>query len=345
MKIEILSEDELLLLKKITSEAQRIVICCHKNPDGDAMGSSLAWAEFITMYFDKQPVVIIPDAYPDFLKWLPNTEKVIRYDKHKEDADKIMAEAELIFCLDFNASHRLEDMQGALDNSKAKRIVIDHHLNPDMETVLTVSDTSISSTSELIFRIIWQLGGFDIMTTKCAMSIYCGMMTDTGGFTYNSSSPEIYLIISHLLSKGIDKDDIYNKVFHNYSSWCIRMRGYIMYQKLNVIEDLHSSYFIMTKQDLNRFHFKKGDAEGLVNEPLKIKGMKMSISLREDLYKPNYILVSLRSSCGFHCDKVASKFFNGGGHADAAGGKLYCSVEEAEKIAREAICYYAEELR
>ena len=171
------------------------------------------------------------------------------------------------------------------------------------------------------------------------------MMTDTGGFTYNSSRPEIFLIISHLLEKGVDKDDIYNRVNHNYSSWCIRMRGYMMMQKLNVYEDLHASYFTLTREEMQRFHYIKGDAEGLVNEPLKIKGLKLSIYLREDTVRDNLIFVSLRSSCGFHCKQVAEKFFNGGGHADAAGGKLHCSMDEAKEIAKNAIKYFAEELK
>lgn len=196
-----------------------------------------------------------------------------------------------------------------------------------------------------MFRIVWQLGGFDTLDRKFASTIYCGMMTDTGGFTYNSTRPEIFFIICQLLTKKIDKDKIYRNVFNNYSSWAIRLRGYLMSQKLNVFEDLHASYFTITRQDMKDFRFIKGDAEGLVNEPLRIKGMKMSISLREDDRKDNCVWVSLRSVDDFSVAEVAEKFFNGGGHLNASGGHLDCTMEEAVRITRNAINYYAEELR
>ena len=170
-------------------------------------------------------------------------------------------------------------------------------------------------------------------------------MTDTGGFTYNSTRPEIFFIICQLLTKKIDKDKIYRNVFNNYSSWAIRLRGYLMSQKLNVFEDLHASYFTITRQDMKDFRFIKGDAEGLVNEPLRIKGMKMSISLREDDRKDNCVWVSLRSVDDFSVAEVAEKFFNGGGHLNASGGHLDCSMEEAVRITRNAITYFADELR
>jgi phosphoesterase RecJ-like protein len=201
------------------------------------------------------------------------------------------------------------------------------------------------STSELIFRTLWQLDAFEQMTRRCAISIYCGMMTDTCGFTYNSSRPEIYFIIGQLLTKGFDKDKIYRNVFNNYSSWAIRLRGYIMYQKLNVFEDLHAAFFTITRQDMKNFHFIKGDAEGLVNEPLKIKGMKLSISLREDDRRDNLVWVSLRSVDSFPCNKMAEQFFNGGGHLNASGGRLQCSVEEAVQKVREAIIQFNGQLK
>jgi phosphoesterase RecJ-like protein len=171
------------------------------------------------------------------------------------------------------------------------------------------------------------------------------MMTDTGGFTYGSNRPEIFFIISQLLTKGINKDKIYRNVYHNYSSWAIRLRGFIMYNKLNVLDSVHASYFTLTRKEMELFHFMKGDAEGLVNIPLQIKGMKLSISLREDNQKDNLIWVSLRSIDDFPCNKMAEEFFNGGGHLNASGGKLSCTMEEAEEIVREAIKSYEELLK
>ena len=282
MEINLLSEAEIATLREHISNSNRIVICSHKSPDGDALGSSLAWAEYLRT-LGKEPNIIVPDAYPDFLQWLPGSERIIRYDKHAADkADEMLQKADLIFCLDFNGTNRVDEMKDALEQATAHKIMIDHHLDPCMDTVLTVSHPQMSSTSELVFRLIWQLGGFEEMSRKCAVCIYCGMMTDTGGFTYNSNQPEIFFIVSQLLTKGIDKDKIYRNVFNNFSPWAIRLRGYLMSQKLNIFNDLHASYFTISRRDMRDFHFMKGDAEGLVNEPLKIKGMRLSVSLRED---------------------------------------------------------------
>lgn len=340
MKIELLSEAEIATLKENIDNSNRIVICCHKSPDGDALGSSLAWAEYLRTQ-GKEPDIIVPDAYPDFLQWLPGTERIIRYDKHAADkADEILQKADLIFCLDFNGANRVDEMKYALEQSPAHKIMIDHHLDPSMDTVLTVSHPQMSSTSELVFRIIWQLGGFEEMSRKCAVCIYCGMMTDTGGFTYNSNQPEIFFIVSQLLTKDIDKDKIYRNVFNNFSPWAIRLRGYLMSQKLNIFNDLHAAYFTISRRDMRDFHFIKGDAEGLVNEPLKIKGMRLSISLREDDRRDNTIWVSLRSVDDFPCNLVASEFFNGGGHLNASGGRLHCTLDEAERVVRRAFAHY-----
>lgn len=340
MKIELLSEAEIATLKENINNSNRIVICCHKSPDGDALGSSLAWAEYLRTQ-GKEPDIIVPDAYPDFLQWLPGSERIIRYDKHAADkADEMLQKADLIFCLDFNGANRVDEMKYALEQSPAHKIMIDHHLDPSMDTVLTVSHPQMSSTSELVFRIIWQLGGFEEMSRKCAVCIYCGMMTDTGGFTYNSNQPEIFFIVSQLLTKGIDKDKIYRNVFNNFSPWAIRLRGYLMSQKLNIFNDLHAAYFTISRRDMRDFHFIKGDAEGLVNEPLKIKGMRLSISLREDDRRDNTIWVSLRSVDDFPCNLVASEFFNGGGHLNASGGRLHCTLDEAERVVRRAFAHY-----
>lgn len=340
MKIELLSEAEIAILKENIDNSNRIVICCHKSPDGDALGSSLAWAEYLRTQ-GKEPDIIVPDAYPDFLQWLPGSERIIRYDKHAADkADEMLQKAELIFCLDFNGTNRVDEMKYALEQSPARKIMIDHHLDPSMDTVLTVSHPQMSSTSELVFRIIWQLGGFEEMSCKCAVCIYCGMMTDTGGFTYNSNQPEIFFIVSQLLTKGIDKDKIYRNVFNNFSPWAIRLRGYLMSQKLNIFNDLHAAYFTISRRDMRDFHFTKGDAEGLVNEPLKIKRMRLSISLREDDRRDNTIWVSLRSVDDFPCNLVASEFFNGGGHLNASGGRLHCTLDEAERVVRRAFAHY-----
>ena len=341
---DILKQEELALLSQLISDAQNIIITCHTNADGDAIGSSLGWAEYLGSQ-GKEATVIVPDQYPDFLQWMPNSEKIVRYDKHQEKCDMLLKIADLVFCLDFNVPSRVGAMEQALCDSQAKKVLIDHHLDPGVDTVLTISRPEACSTSELVFRLVWQLGGFQALDKKFAATVYCGMMTDTGGFTYNSNNPDIFFIISQLLTKNINKDRIYRNVYHNYSENRLRLTGYVMFQKLVVDAQRHASYYALTRQDLRRFHFVKGDAEGLVNMPLQIKGHKLSIALREDTEKPNLVWVSLRSVDDFPCNEMAAEFFNGGGHLNAAGGRLYCSVDEAVKVAQQAILRYEAKLK
>ena len=336
MNINLLNDNELALFRQFIDNAKNIVLCCHQNPDGDAIGSCLGMAEYLRQH-DKNTMVVVPDKFPDFLQWLPDSHLILRYDKHPERVEEVFAHTDLVFCLDFNRPERMESLGDVMLASPAPKIMIDHHPEPTIPTVLSISHPELSSSSELVFRIIWQLGGFESMTRRGAIPIYCGMMTDTGGFTYNSNNPEIYFIISQLLTKHIDKDKIYRNVYNNYSEWRLRLMGYMLYQKLNVVADKHASYFSLSRQDLRRFHFIKGDAEGLVNLPLQIKGMRLSISLREDSERDNLIWVSLRSVDDFSCTKIAEKYFNGGGHLNASGGRLNCSLDEAEQIVKRAI--------
>lgn len=344
MDINILSEEQCAQLRALIGEAENIVITCHMNPDGDAIGSSLALAEYLRS-LGKEPTVMVPDRFPDYLMWLPNSERIIRYDKHQDKADLLLKIADLVFCLDYNVPGRAGGMADALVASPAKRVLIDHHLDPNVPAVLTVSHPELSSTSELVFRIVWQMGAFGQMTKHFAVPVYCGMMTDTGGFTYNSNDPAVFFIVSQLLTKQINKDKIYRNVFHNFSENRLRLMGYVMYEKLVVDAERHVSFYVLTRDDQKRFQFMKGDAEGLVNMPLQIKGMRLSVSLREDTEKDFTVWVSLRSVDTFPCNKMAEEFFNGGGHLNAAGGRLDCSVDEAVDVVRQAILKYEDLLK
>ena len=344
MNIDIIPQDQLARLSQLISDAETILITCHKSPDGDAIGSSLGLADYLR-HLGKEPVVIVPDQYPDFLMWLPNTEKIIRYDKQRDKADLLFKIADLIFCLDYNAPSRVDEMEQSLVSSPATRVLIDHHLNPDVPADLIISEPEASSTCELVFRLVWQMGAFPNLTRQFAVPIYCGMMTDTGGFTYNSSRPEIFFIISELLTKRIDKDKIYRNVYHNYSESRIRLMGYVMYEKLVYMPEYNAAYYTLTKDELKRFRFIKGDAEGLVNIPQQIKGLRLSISLREDTEKEHVVWVSLRSVDNFPCNLMAEEFFNGGGHLNASGGRLNCSMDEAVKIVKDAIIAYENKLK
>jgi phosphoesterase RecJ-like protein len=189
------------------------------------------------------------------------------------------------------------------------------------------------------------MGLFEELGKHYAVPVYCGMMTDTGGFTFNSNDPDVFFIISQLLTKHINKDKIYRNVYHNYSEHRLRMVGFVLCNRLVVDDKRHAAYYTLTRADQKQFHFVKGDAEGLVNMPLQIKGLKLSISLREDTERENLVWVSLRSVDAFPCNKVAAQFFNGGGHLNASGGRVYGTIEDAVKTVEEAFRTFEEELK
>ena len=335
----LINDKQLFELMRIIQSSHHIVVCAHRGPDGDAVGSSLGWAEYLTN-IGKDVSIVMPNPFPDFLRWLPASQTIRFYAKHETDASRIINQADLIFCLDFNGLERLQEMQAVVRQSQADKVIIDHHLNPDESLAkMVISRPEACSTSELVFRLIHQLGGFEAMSKAGATCIYTGMMTDTGGFTYNSSRPEIYEIISLLLTKGIDKDKIYRNVFNVYSTDRMRLTGYILYEKLQFLANNHASLFTLTREEMKRFKFIRGDAEGLVNMPLQVKGMRLSISLREDTER-DVIRISLRSVDDFPCNKMAEEFFNGGGHLNASGGELPFPLEEAVKTAQKAIEAY-----
>lgn len=339
----IMTEGECSTLRSLLDNSNIPVLCCHQNADGDALGAVLAMGEVFRL-LGKEPLMVVPDQYPDYLQWLPNSEKIVRYDKRRDYVDTVLKLADLIICLDFNTLARTDEMESALGSSPAKKVLIDHHLNPDVDAVVKVSQSRASSTCELVFRVVWQMGLFDQLGKHFAIPVYCGMMTDTGGFTYNSTDCDIYYIISQLLTKRIDKDKIYRNVYHNYSEHRLRMVGHVLCNCLVVDEERHAAFYTLNREDQKRFCFVKGDAEGLVNMPLQIKGLKLSISLREDTEK-QMIWVSLRSVDDFPCNEVAARFFNGGGHLNASGGKLQCTLPEAVDIVKQAFIAFEDRLK
>ena len=337
----LLNEQELQALRTHIAQSSRILICAHRGPDGDAVGSSLGWAEYLRQQ-GKQVDIVMPTPFPDFLRWMPGSQDIRFYARHEAEAEQVIAQADLIFCLDFNGLQRLQEMQAPVAAAQAKRIIIAHHLDPDRSIAAqVVSFPTRCSTSEIVCRLIIELGGWDALPQKAAVCLYTGMMTDTGGFTYNSNDPEIYEVISMLLTKGIDKDKIYRNVFNVYSEDRMRLTGYILYRKLRFYYNRHASIFALTREEMRRFHFIRGDAEGLVNMPLQIKGMRLSISLREDTER-DVVRVSLRSVDDFPCNRMAEEFFHGGGHLNASGGELPFPLSEAMLTAERAIKAYAD---
>ena len=337
MLSKIIRQADIDHFSKWLERAEKMVIVSHISPDGDAIGSSLGLWHFLNSQ-EKTVNVIVPNAFPDFLKWMPGSKDILLYDKYKEFADQLIAEADVICCLDFNAIHRIDAMGEAVLASPARKILIDHHLDPEPFCRITISHPEISSTSELVFRLICRMGYFNEITKEGAECIYTGMMTDTGGFTYNSNNREIYFIISELLSKGIDKDDIYRKVFNTYSESRLRLMGYVLTQ-MRVYTDCNAALISLTKKEQRRFNYIRGDSEGFVNNPSSSKTVVFSCFLREDTEKP-MIKISLRSVGKFPCNQVASEFFNGGGHLNASGGEFYGTMDEAREVFEAALNKY-----
>ena len=338
MLSKVISQANIDHVEKWFERADKIVIVSHVSPDGDAIGSSLGLWHFLNSQ-DKNVHVIVPNAFPDFLKWMPGAKEVIQYNRYKEFADKLIMEADVICCLDFNVLSRIDEMEEIVRVSPGRKMIVDHHLYPGDFARIVISHPQISSTSELVFRLICQLGNFSDITKEAAECIYTGMMTDTGGFTYNSNDREIYLIIGELLSKGIDKDEIYRNVFNTHSEGRLRLMGYVLYEKMQVFPQFNAALITLTREEQKKFEYKKGDTEGFVNMPLSMKGICFSVFLREDTEK-DMIKVSLRSVGTFPCNEVAAEFFGGGGHLNASGGEFYGPIEDAVALFKQALVKY-----
>ncbi len=322
---KILSKSEADALSRSIDDARRIVVVCHVAPDGDAIGSSLAlWHTLRGL--GKDVFVVVPDACPASLRFLNGYKDILVYTRYTEFAQQLLENADLIFCLDFNEPKRVDKMEDALTASKARKILIDHHLHPAPFCNMTISHPEISSTCEVLFRVICSLGLFEQMGVDAASAIYTGMMTDTGNFTYNSNYPEIYITIAELIKKGIDKDWIYARIHNTNSENKLRLNGYAIAQKMEVFPEQCAALITLSQNELNQYDYQKGDTEGLVNVPLSMEHILFSAFLREE---SNLIKISLRSKGSFPANKIASDYFNGGGHLNAAGGEFYGTLQEA----------------
>lgn len=318
MLTRIIAPELITKFKEWQNECKQFVIIAHTNPDGDAIGSSLALYHYLK-YLRKNVCVIMPNQFPDFLRWLPGADNIMNYDYYTDVANRKIAEADVICCLDFNKLDRVDDIAEKVRESKARKVMIDHHLDPEHFADITISHPDQSSTCELLYRFLCDLGYYYKMNTTVATCIYTGMMTDTGGFTYNSNNPELFFIVSMLLQKHVDKDLVYRKVNYNFSASRLFLQGQVL-SDMEVLPDYHTAILTLTKEQQQKYHYSKGDSEGFVNIPLQIKDVIFTCFLREDTEK-DIVKISLRSIGEFPCNLVAEEF-NGGGHKNASGGEL-----------------------
>ncbi len=341
-----ISAQEATELRRLFDGCRNVVVLTHYSPDGDAIGSSLALWEYLRKK-GKMATVIVPNYFPDFLKWMHGADQIVVFEKQKTHSYNLLNSADLICVLDLAEPMRLGEELGKVVKglNRTKRLVIDHHLSPDKSFAdLLISRPDSSSTCELFFRLMLAMGATDALTRAAAEDIYAGMYTDTGGFAYNSNDPDVFCIIAELLRKGINKDFIVRSINNNYTAERFRLMGYVLYEKLEVIDDLHAAIYSLTADELKRFKYLKGDMEGVVNMPLQIRGMKLSIALREDMERP-IIWVSIRSYDSVSARDMAERFFGGGGHFNAAGGRLEnCPMPDAIARAKEAIEAFREKL-
>jgi len=322
---KIIDSKSISRLRALISECCNMVITCHLSPDGDAMGSSLALAAALKN-MGKRAKVIVPDTPPKYLMFLPGADEIVIYSRSQPYAQRLFSNADVVFCLDYNEPKRIDMMADAMTSSPATKVMIDHHLNPSDFPDIVISHPEDSSTSMLIFRVLTDMDLSDCISADVAECIYTGMMTDTGNFSYNSNCADLYVVIADLIKRGIDKDAIYRKVYFSNSYNRLRLNGYAMYENFTVYPEHKAALITLTRDELNRFHYQKGDTEDLVNRPLTIPDITYSVFLREET---DYIKVSARSKGDFPVNLMCKKHFNGGGHLNAAGGEFYGTMEEA----------------
>lgn len=315
-------------LRKLLENASRIAVVSHMHPDGDAVGCSCGLVHFLKDSLGKTAVAVVPDEIPDSIEFLRCPELVIASEEPERAGDEI-ASCDLLFCVDMNAFNRAGSLQESLASCTAPKVLVDHHLNPDRERFdLVASETEISSASELMFRILVQLAGGDAATLSepCRTALMTGMTTDTNNFA-NSVYPSTLEMASVLLETGVDRDMILSHLYNEYRENRVRAMGYFLGELLHITPD-GVAYIVVTEEIRSRFDLRDGETEGFVNIPLSIGKVRISILLKED---DGYYRVSIRSKKGTSANRLAGLYFNGGGHENAAGGRLYFPKDIASK--------------
>ncbi|WP_033961420.1 DHH family phosphoesterase [Psychroserpens jangbogonensis] len=320
-----MNKDDINSIKTLLSSPKAIVIIPHKNPDGDAVGSTLGLYHYLKQY-NHNVNIVAPNDYPDFLKWMPEENSIIKYDIQKSEGDSLIQDAELIFTLDFNSLGRIGQMEEVVSNSNATKIMIDHHQQPDDYAKYMYSDVSMSSTCEMVFNFIEMLDDLDKINSDIATCLYTGIMTDTGSFRFPSTTSATHTIIGHLIQKGANNSEIHNNIYDTNSYARLQLLGRAL-SNLKVIPEYRTAYITLTQEELNTFDFKKGDTEGFVNYGLSLKGIIFAAIFIES-HQDEIIKISLRSKGDFSVNELSRTHFHGGGHTNAAGGRSDLNMKE-----------------
>lgn len=324
----IIDEKAIDRLRAMINGVQRIAITCHKSPDGDALGSTLALCHVLRR-LGKDAVVVTPDMAPRSLEFIPGVHDIVVFTKHELRARHVLQEAQLICCLDFNAMKRIDRLAEIIEPLKTPRVLIDHHLGPEDVFDLAISFPEASSTCELVFRVLMQLGLLKFMDRYTASCLYVGLLTDTGGFAYSCENPEFYEIVASVMRRRFDRITLYNKAMNTFSADSLRLQGYAINEKMELYPECGVALITLDKEELERFNYNRGDTETLVNKPLAIPGIYWSVFMREDADK---IKLSCRSQGDFSVSDICEHYFNGGGHKNAAGGEFDGTIDEAVQV-------------
>lgn len=318
--------------------ANQIVITSHKSPDGDSIGSSIAMLEFCKS-LGKKAIICHPDPAPDFLNWLQGTNEILSFEKNEKNVQEKIQTADLIFCLDYNETGRVgKEMQPVLDGASAKKIMIDHHLNPSGFADINLSDPTICSTCQIIYDLIEFSENLNLLNDSIGTALYLGIMTDTGSFRFPSVQVRTHHILASLIENGVKHYEIHENVFDTNTLDRLRLRGYACSEKLEILLENQVAIISLTKEELKRFNHQKGDTEGLVNVALSIQGMRAAVLFTE---ADEYVKISFRSKGKENpINELASNHFSGGGHANASGGRYDGSLEDAIKLFKEVISSY-----
>lgn len=329
-----ITKEQIDAVAKLIPGKQHVVILTHLSPDGDAMGSALGLKLWLRDCGCADVQVIVPNLYPDFLAWLPTAKETIIYSTQKDAAEQAVHNADLLFCVDFNEPKRIAEAAELFSRINCPKVLIDHHLHPDASMVdLVISYPEAPAACYLVLELINSLKELSIarspLSQDTATCLYCGLMTDTGNFAFNSNNPVLYEMIAELLRAGINKDRIFDNVFNQYTSNRMELMGYCLFRKMKIYKKYHTALITLSSADLRRFGYQKGDTEGFVNLPLQISDIYYSVFMRED---SDRVKISFRSQGDRPVNIFSHDFFGGGGHMNAAGGESFCTLDTTIKI-------------
>lgn len=329
-------------LKTLLSSTQKVAIVPHKNPDGDAIGSTLALWRYLTIK-GHEAVVVSPNDFPKFLKWLPGAEEILNFEKQNSEAIRVLEQATVVFTLDFNHLGRVGQMTQTLEGLTATFVMVDHHQEPDDYATIAFSEPNMSSTCEMVYNLIRDLGDSKLINSDIANCIYTGIMTDTGSFKFSATTSDTHRAIADLIDHGADGTLIHQRIYDTNSPSRLHLLGCAL-KNMVILPEYSTSYITLSQEELDRFNYQKGDTEGFVNYGLTLEGIRFAAIFIENK-EEGILKISFRSIGNFSVNDFARKYFEGGGHTNAAGGRSEKSIPETVQYFESLLPKYKEQLQ